>query len=44
MKGTERAEQLFSQIIGMKPTRMELGKGSFVTIHWGKRYYGNTKD
>lgn len=35
-KGIKLAEQLFSQIIGMKPTGMELGEGSFVTIHWGK--------
>lgn len=35
-KGTELAQQLLSQIIGMKPTRVELDEGSFVTIHWGK--------
>lgn len=34
--GIEIAKQLFSQIIGEKPTRAELGEGSFVTIHWGK--------
>lgn len=36
MKGTKLAEQFFSQIIEMKPTRMELVKGSFVIIYWGK--------
>ncbi|MGL4348019.1 MAG: hypothetical protein ACRCSV_00970 [Chlamydiales bacterium] len=35
-KGTDLAQQLFSQIIGMKITRSKLGYGSFITIDWGK--------
>lgn len=35
-EGTKLAEQLFSQIIGMKTTRAKLGYGSFITIDWGK--------
>lgn len=34
-KGTELAEQLLSQIIGMRITRSKLGYGSFITMDWG---------
>lgn len=36
LKGTKLAEQLFSQIIGMKTTRAKLGYGSFITMDWGR--------
>lgn len=35
-KGIDLAQQLFSQIIGMKITRSKLGYGSFITMDWGK--------
>lgn len=35
-KGTELAEQLFSQIIGLETRNVELGHGSFITMDFGR--------
>lgn len=34
--GTELAHSLFQKILGMKPTRVKLGHGSFITMDFGR--------
>ncbi len=35
-KGKSLAEQLLGQIVGLVPTRVKLGHGSFVTLDFGR--------